>query len=86
MISQKVVDGFGRNLVDMLGVWKRLIDLILVKIQIWIWIQELFNFLSDSSLRDRAKNDIVLYSMTYQKCIGLDIFSWIRHDMAAVCA
>ena len=37
MISQKVVDWFGRNLVDRLGVWRGRIDLILVKI--WIWIR-----------------------------------------------
>jgi len=35
-------------------------------------------------LRDRAKNDIVLYHMIFQKCIGLDMFSWIRHDVAEV--
>ena len=56
-ISQKVVDGFGRNLVDRLGVWPRRIDSIWVKTR--IWTRELFNFLkSDSSpLRDRTKND-----------------------------
>jgi len=35
-IFQKDVDGFGRNLVDRLGVWQGKIELILVKIQIWI--------------------------------------------------
>ena len=35
-ISQKVVDGFGLNLVDMLGVWQGRTDSILVKIQIRI--------------------------------------------------
>ncbi len=39
-ISQKVVDGFGWNLVDRLGVWPRQNDLILVKIPIWIWLLE----------------------------------------------
>ena len=34
-ISQNVVDGFGRNLVDRLGVWQGWIDSILVKIRIW---------------------------------------------------
>ena len=38
MISQKVVERFGWNLVDMLGLWKRRIDSILVKIQIRIRI------------------------------------------------
>ena len=84
-ISQKVVDGFGRNLVGRLGVWQGRIDSILVKIR--IWIRELYNFKSDSSpLRDRAKNDIVLYCMIFQKCIGPDMFSWIRHYVAEVCA
>ena len=87
MISQKVVDGFGRNLVDKLGVSQGRIYLILVKIRIRIWIRELFQFVSDSSpLRDRAKNDTVLYSMIFQKCIGPDMFSWIRHYVADVCA
>jgi len=36
MISQKVMDGFGRNLVDMLGVRRGRIDLLLVRIQIQI--------------------------------------------------
>ena len=59
----------------------------LVKIRIRIWIRQLLNFLSDSSpLRDRAKNDIVLYYMIFQKCIGPDMFSWIRHYAAEVCA
>ena len=59
MISQKVVDGFRRNLVDRLGVSQRRIDSILVKIRIWIWIRELFNFQSDSSpLSNGAKNDV----------------------------
>ena len=62
------MDGFRRNLVDRLGVSRGRIDSIFVKIRIWIWKQELFNFLSDSSpLRDWAKNDIVLYSMIFQK-------------------
>ena len=44
-------------------------------------------YLSDSSpLRDRAKNDTVLYSMIFQKCIGPDMFSWIRNYVAEVCA
>ena len=44
MMSQKVVDGFGLNLVDTLGVWQGRIDSILVKIRIRIWILDLFNF------------------------------------------
>ena len=60
MISQKVVDGFRRNLVDTLVVSQGRIDSILVKIQIRIWIRELFNCQSDSSpLRDSAKNDYI---------------------------
>ena len=43
-ITQKVVDGLGWNLVDRLGVWHGRNDSILVKLWIWIWIQELFNF------------------------------------------
>ena len=44
-------------------------------------------FFSDSSpLRDSAKNDKVLYSMTFQKCIGPNVFSWIRYYVAEVCA
>ena len=27
-----------------------------------------------------------LYSMIFQKCIGSDMFAWIRHDAAEVCA
>ena len=38
MISQKVVEGFGRNLVDMLGAWQDRIISILVKIRIGIRI------------------------------------------------
>ena len=60
-ISQKVVGGFGRNLVDTLGVWQGRADLILVKIRIRIRIRELYSFFlkSDSSpLTDWAKNDI----------------------------
>ena len=30
----------------------------------------IFIFRDSSPLRDRAKNDIVLYSMIFQKCIG----------------
>ena len=41
---KKVVDGFGQNLVDTLGVWQGRIDSILVKIRIQIWKQGLFNF------------------------------------------
>ena len=33
-----------------------------------------------------AKNDIVLYSMIFQKRIGPDMFSWIRHYVVEVCA
>ena len=44
MISQKVVDGSGQNLVDRLGVWQGRVDSILMKILIQIWIRELFNF------------------------------------------
>ena len=45
------------------------------------------NFLSDSSpLRDRARNDMVLYGMIFQKCNGLDMFSWIRPWVVEVCA
>jgi len=29
---------------------------------------------------------VVLYSMIFQKCIGSDMFAWIRHDAAEVCA
>ena len=68
---------------DTLGAWQGQIDSILVKIR----IRELFNFLSYSSpLRDGAKNDIVLYIMIFQKCNGPDMFSWIRHYVAEVCA
>jgi len=57
-VSEKVVDGFGWNVVDTLGVWRRRIDSILLKIRIRIQIRGLFNFLSDSSpLKDGAKND-----------------------------
>ena len=43
-ISQKVMDGFTRNLVDRLGepLWKT--DSILLKIRIQTWIGSLFNF------------------------------------------
>ena len=44
-LSLKIVNGFGWNLVDRLGVWQGWIDLILVKIQIQMW----FFFFSDSS-------------------------------------
>ena len=37
-------------------------------------------------MRDGAKNDIVLYRMIFQICIGPDMFSWIRHYVAEVCA
>ena len=37
-------------------------------------------------MRDRAKNDIVLESMIFQKVIGPDIFHWIRHYVAEICA
>ena len=37
-------------------------------------------------MRDRAKNDIVLYSMRLKKCVGPDMFLWIRHYVAEVCA
>ena len=37
-------------------------------------------------MRDQAKNDIVLYSMIFQKFIGPDMFSCIRHYMVEVCA
>ena len=37
-------------------------------------------------MRDSAKNDRVLHGMIFQKCIGLDMFSWIRHYVAEVCA
>ena len=58
-ISQKVVDGFGRNMVGRLGVRQGLIYSISVKIRIQIWIRELFNFLSDSSpFKNRARNDV----------------------------
>jgi len=72
--------------VDSLGVWQGWTDWILVKIQIriWMWIREFFNH--SSPLRDLAKNDIVLYSMIFQKCIGPDMFSWIRHYVLEVCA
>ena len=36
--SQKVMDGFGQNLVDRLGAWRGRIDSILVKIWIQIWL------------------------------------------------
>ena len=45
MISQKIVDRFGWNFVDTLGVWQGRIDSILVKIWIRIWIRELLNYL-----------------------------------------
>ena len=81
------MDGFGLNLLDRLGVSHGRIDSVLVKIKIGIWIRELFNIQSDSSpLRDRAKNDIVLCSTIFQKCIGPDMFSWIRHYVVEVCA
>ena len=68
------------------GCVTRRIDSILVKIRIRIWIWELFNFKSDSSsLRDKAKNDIVLYSMIFKKCIGLNMFLWIRYYVADIC-
>ena len=45
------------------------------------------NFLSDSSpLIDGVKNNRVLKSMIFEKCIGPDMFSWIRHYVAEVCA
>ena len=37
-------------------------------------------------MRNRAKNDIALYYMIFLKCIGPDMFSWIRHYVAEVCA
>ena len=55
-ISQKVVDKFGRNLLDRLGVSEGQIDSILVTIQIRIRMREFINFLSDSSpVRVRAE-------------------------------
>ena len=75
-ISQKVVDESGWCFVDKLGVWQGRTDSILVKIQ--IRIRGLFNFLSDSSpLKDGAKNEIF---------VGPDMFNWIRHCAAEVCA
>ena len=57
-ISQKVTDGFGRNLVDRLGVWHGWDDSILVKIGFCIR-EFFFHYWSDFlPLRDRAKNDI----------------------------
>ena len=41
-IPQKVMDGFTRNLVDRLGVWRGRIDLILMKI--WIRVREFFKW------------------------------------------
>ena len=35
-------------------------------------------------LRDRAKSDIILHSMKFQKCIGPNMFSWIRHYVVEV--
>ena len=62
-------------------------DLILVKIRIQMWTRELFDVKSDSSpLRDGAKNAVVPDSMIFQKCIGPDMFSWIRYCVAEVCA
>ena len=84
-ISHKVVDGSGWNFVDRLGVRQGRTNSILVKVRIRMQLLEFF--LSDSSpLRDIAKNDIVLYGMIFQKCIGPDVFSWIRHYVAEVCA
>ena len=37
-------------------------------------------------MRDRAKNDRVLSSMIFLKGVGPDVFSWIRHYVAEVCA
>ena len=37
-------------------------------------------------MRDGAKNDIVLYSKIFQKFIGPDMFFWVRHCVAVVCA
>ena len=87
MISQKIGNGFGRKLMHRFGMSQGQIVSILVKIRIQIWIRELFNFLFDSSpLRDSAKNDVVLHSMIFQKCIGPNMFSWIRHYVVEVCA
>ena len=83
-ISQKVVDGFRRNLVDMLGVWPRQIDSVLVNIWIQIWIRGLFNF--QVILHHCEIGPKTIYSMIFQKCIGPDMFSWIRHYGAEVCA
>ena len=37
-------------------------------------------------MRDCAKNDIVLNNRIFQKCIGPDMFSCIRHYVAEVYA
>ena len=37
-------------------------------------------------MRDLAKKDIVLHSTIFPKCIGPDMFSWIKHCVAEVCA
>ena len=56
-----------------------------MKIGVRIWIRDLCNFKSDSSpLRDIGPKTI--YRIISQKCIGPDMFSWVRHYMAEVCA
>ena len=60
---KKIVDGFGWNLVDMLGVLHGRTDSILVKIHIWIWIWEFFNFLCQICFMDFAS--IVLCTTSF---------------------
>ena len=74
-ISQNVVHGFRQNLLDRFGVFDFDFD----------FGRDYF-FSGPSPLRDKAKNDIVLYSMIFQKCIRPDMFSRIRHYVAEVCA
>ena len=37
-------------------------------------------------MRDKAKNDIVLFSTIFKTCIGPDMVSWTRHYVVEVCA
>ena len=81
-ISQNVADGFGQNLVDRLGVWPWQIDSILVKILIEIRRLEFFTCFFTIE-RSGSKT---IYSTISQKCIGPDMFLWIRHYRMGVCA
>ena len=67
MISQKVMAGFGRNLVDKLGAWQGWIYSILVKIWMWIRIREFLFLIFQVIIHHWEMGKNTVYSMIFQK-------------------